>query len=59
MLYNQSVGVSTPTKTYALPPGSVWWYGRNLLFVGVFSFVLLMFGLWLFGRLEDNFGQEI
>jgi hypothetical protein len=37
----------------------VWWYGRNLLFVGVFSFALLMFGLWLFGRLEDNFGQEI
>jgi ABC-2 type transport system permease protein len=59
VLYNQSVGVSTSKKTYALPPGSVWWYGRNLLFVGVFSFALLMFGLWLFGRLEDNFGQEI
>lgn len=43
----------------AVPPGSVWWYLRNLAFVGVASLVLLWFALWVFGRLEDNFGQEV
>jgi ABC-2 type transport system permease protein len=35
------------------------WYLRNLAVVGVGSLVLLVAALWLFGRLEDNFAEEI
>lgn len=47
------------TATGAVPPGSPLWYLRNLAIVGVISLAMLWFALWLFGRLEDNFGQEI
>ncbi len=43
----------------AVPPGSPLWYLRNLVLVGIGAVLLLWFALWLFGRLEDNFGQEI
>lgn len=42
-----------------LPDGSVWWYLRNLTIVGVASTVLLFGALVLFGRLEDDFAEEI
>jgi hypothetical protein len=43
-----------------LPPNAgIGWYLRNLSIIGGFSVVLLFFGLWLFGRLEDNFAEEI
>ncbi len=45
--------------TGAVPEGSPWWYLRNLTFIGIGAVLLLWFALWLFGRLEDDFGQEI
>lgn len=43
-----------------LPPGvGIGWYLRNLAIVGSFSVVLLFIGLHVFGRLEDNFAEEI
>ncbi|MBK9180861.1 MAG: ABC transporter permease [Acidimicrobiales bacterium] len=35
------------------------WYLRNLAIVGAGSLVLLVLALWLFGRLEDDFAEEI
>ena len=43
----------------ATVPGSPFWYLRNLAIIGVGAVALLWFALWLFGRLEDNFGEEI
>jgi ABC-2 type transport system permease protein len=40
-------------------PGTPLWYLRNLAIVGLGAVALLWFALWLFGRLEDNFGEEI
>jgi len=53
-LYNPS------TDTAILPPDAdVWWYMRNLAIVGVGAFGLLLVACWIFGRLEDNLGEEI
>lgn len=41
------------------PNASVGWYIRNLTFVSVASVVLLIVALWIFGRLEDDFAEEI
>ena len=43
----------------AVPAHSVWGYASMLGVVLAGSLVLLWFALVLFGRLEDNFGQEI
>jgi ABC-2 type transport system permease protein len=45
--------------TGVVPEGSVWWYLRNLAIVGFGAVVLLWVALHIFGRLEDNFGEEI
>lgn len=45
--------------TGVVPAGSVWWYLRNLVIIGVGAIVLLWIGLRVFGRLEDDFSQEI
>lgn len=45
--------------TGVVPEGSVLWYLRNLMIVGVGALVLLWVALYVFGRLEDNFGEEI
>ena len=45
--------------TGIVPEGSVWWYLRNLTIVGVGAVLLLWVALHIFGRLEDNFGEEI
>lgn len=42
-----------------LPVEPLSWYLRNLGIVCVASFGLLLFALWMFGRLEDNFAEEI
>jgi ABC-2 type transport system permease protein len=42
-----------------LPDVSIFWYLKNLAIVGSFSLVLLFIGLHVFGRLEDNFAEEI
>lgn len=57
VLYNRALGLDHTSS--AIPGGSFAWYARNLAAVGGLSLALLFFGLWLFGRLEDNFGQEI
>lgn len=45
--------------TGAVPAGSPLWYLRNLILVGIGSLILLWIALRVFGRLEDDFGQEI
>jgi ABC-2 type transport system permease protein len=56
----QRVIYNPDESTGVLPVGaSDGWYLRNLGIVGAASLLLLLGGLWLFGRLEDNFGEEI
>jgi ABC-2 type transport system permease protein len=42
-----------------LPDVGIMWYVRNLSIVGAFAIALLFVGLHVFGRLEDNFAEEI
>lgn len=43
-----------------LPPdATLWWYLRNVLIIGAVAVGLLAGALWLFGRLEDNFAEEL
>jgi hypothetical protein len=37
----------------------VWWYFRNVAVLGVVSVVLLLGALWLFGKLEGDFAEEL
>lgn len=49
-----------PECSQILPPGAgTGWYLRNLGFVALGSIVLLFVALWIFGRLEDDFAEEI
>jgi ABC-2 type transport system permease protein len=48
-----------PTVTHVLPPNGIWWYlGALGILIGV-SLVLLFGAFHIFGRLEDNFAEEI
>jgi ABC-2 type transport system permease protein len=48
------------TRIHVLPPHANWlWYTRNLGIVIAISAVLLLGALAIFGRLEDNFAEEI
>ncbi len=66
-IYNQvdtGGGAATGGKainvgTGILPDASVLWYFRNLAIVAAASVVLLGIALWLFGRLEGDFAEEI
>ena len=42
-----------------LPDASLLWYLRNVAILGVVALGLLVGALWLFGRLEDNFAEEL
>jgi ABC-2 type transport system permease protein len=42
-----------------LPDAGIGWYLRNIGLVGAASILLLLAALWVFGRLEDNLGEEI
>lgn len=54
--YNPAPGLDPPI----LPPDAeLGWYLRNLAIVGVGATVLLVAASYLFGRLEDNLGEEI
>jgi ABC-2 type transport system permease protein len=55
-LYNKA---TTSTGTQILPNEPWTWYLRNLVLVIIASSVLLLVALWIFGRLEDNFAEEI
>ncbi|MBV8950287.1 MAG: ABC transporter permease, partial [Actinobacteria bacterium] len=66
VIYNRTQVVSrpkgggAPTVTHVLPASADWlWYVRNLGIVMVVSVVLLLGALAIFGRLEDNFAEEI
>jgi ABC-2 type transport system permease protein len=48
-----------PKVVPAVPDLSQWWYLRNLAIVVVISFGLLLFACWIFGKLEDNFAENI
>ncbi len=54
VLYNPK-----PEAKILPPDAGLGWYLRNIAIIGAFSIVLLFVGLWLFGRLEDNFAEEI
>ena len=47
------------TTTAILPDESVLWYLRNVAVLGVISVLLLLGALWLFGRLEGDFAEEL
>ena len=53
--------MSTPARADTAPGWRIGSLGGTPVYLGRSwpLLVLLMFGLWLFGRLEDNFGQEI
>jgi ABC-2 type transport system permease protein len=55
----QRVLYNPPDDANILPDAPVSWYLRNLAFVGIGSVVLLFVALWIFGRLEDDFAEEI
>ncbi len=57
-LYNRTETSAKP-PTPILPNEPPIWYLRNLMLVIVASSVLLWVALWIFGRLEDNFAEEI
>jgi ABC-2 type transport system permease protein len=42
-----------------LPDVGLGWYLRNLAFTGAGAFAVMLGALWVFGRLEDNFAEEI
>ena len=42
-----------------LPDESVWWYFRNVAVLGVVSVLLLLVALWIFGKLEGDFAEEL
>lgn len=60
-IYNRTAFYdSTQKKMVAiLPDGSLAWYLRNLGIVVAVSIALLFLALWIFGRLEDNFAEEL
>jgi ABC-2 type transport system permease protein len=64
-LYNRTESVTRSkagvvTTTHVLPASANWlWYARNLGIVIAVSAVLLLGALAIFGRLEDNFAEEI
>jgi ABC-2 type transport system permease protein len=51
--------VYNPQTSGILPDVGMVWYLRNLAIVGVASVVLLFLALMMFGRLEDDFAEEI
>jgi ABC-2 type transport system permease protein len=55
-LYNR---LKTSAGNPILPNESWLWYLRNLGLTIVASCVLLLVAVWIFGRLEDNFAEEI
>jgi ABC-2 type transport system permease protein len=56
----QRVIYNPPDEANILPPDAgQGWYLRNLGFVAIAAVVVLFVALWLFGRLEDDFAEEI
>jgi ABC-2 type transport system permease protein len=52
--------IYNPTrKDNVLPDVGIDWYLRNLAVTGAFAIALLFVGLHVFGRLEDDFAEEI
>lgn len=60
---NPIVGIATgkggSKPLHALPDASQWWYLRNLGIVAAVSVGLVFFAFWIFGRLEDDFAENI
>ena len=54
-----ATGKGGSTKMHALPDASQWWYLRNLGIVAAVSVGLVFFAFWIFGRLEDDFAENI
>jgi ABC-type polysaccharide/polyol phosphate export permease len=55
----QRVLYNPPDSDQILPAHPLTWYLSHLAVVSVISLVLLYFALVIFGRLEDNFAEEI
>ncbi len=48
-----------PKVVPAVPDVSQWWYLRNLGILLAVSVGLVFFAFWIFGRLEDDFAENI
>jgi len=53
------VTIAGGKRVPAVPDASQWWYLRNLGVVAAVSVVLLVIAFRVFGRLEDNFAENI
>jgi ABC-2 type transport system permease protein len=53
------IGAATESNGVLPPDATLWWYLRNVVIIGVVAVGLLVGALWLFGRLEDNFAEEL
>lgn len=59
VLYNTVEATAGGQPLPILPTGDLWWHLRNIGAVGVVSVVVAWVGLWVFGRLEGNFAEEL
>ena len=59
VIYNPQPTGDPATDPFLLLFRPASWFLTNLSIVGTFSVALLVFGFWMFGRLEANFGEEI
>lgn len=59
VIYNPQKADEITPGVGVLPDVGIMWYVRNLSIVGAFAIALLFVGLHVFGRLEDNFAEEI
>jgi ABC-2 type transport system permease protein len=60
-IYNETSFVATGSSqsTPIMPNESIWWFLGIVGLVAAASVVLLLFALWIFGRLEDNIAEEL
>ena len=60
-LYNRTYyvpkGQTVPVQL--LPTNSGWWYMRSVGLVFLASIALFFFAMWVFGRAEGNFAEEL
>lgn len=56
---NHQVKIASGKELAAVPDASQWWYLRNLGILLAVSVGLVFFAFWIFGRLEDDFAENI
>lgn len=56
---NHTVKLASGKTEAAVPDLSQWWYLRNLGILFAVAMALVFFAFWIFGRLEDDFAENI